>query len=139
MRLRFEIEGMDALIREVKRGCQTCQASEDANWALHNSWKPNPIPPQAMTHISMDVVHMPSSKTWDGKEVDGIFVIVDRLTGWIVGLPIANRGFTASKAAKMTHHYWFDIFGTPVQIMTDLGPQFAGAWFRTFCSLRGVH
>ena len=61
------------------------------------------------------------------------------MTGWVVAIPILNKGFTAKKAALLVHHCWLDIFGIPTTIVTDLGPNFAGAWFRSFCGLLGIH
>ena len=82
---------------------------------------------------------MPPPTTWDNKPVDAIFTVVDRLTGWIVAYPIVRKGFTAKKGALLVYHAWVDIFGVPNTITSDLGTNFTGAWFKSFCGLLGIH
>ena len=136
---RFEIVDLHTILAKLKSGCQVCQASEHPQWAVPGEWISTPIPPMIMDAIAMDICYMPPAKNWDGKDVDAIVVIVDRLSGWISAHPILNKGFTAKTAAMLIHHGWMDVFGVPSTILTDLGPQFVSSWFKNFCALQGVH
>jgi hypothetical protein len=135
---KFEIVDLHNLLAKLKGGCQICQASDNPSWSIPGEWISTPIPPVFMDSIAMEICYMPPTKNWDGQDVDAIFVIVDRLSGWICAQPILNKGFTSKKAARLVHHVWMDIFGVPSTILTDLGPQFVSSWFKNFCALQGV-
>ena len=88
--------------------------------------------------IALDIVSMPESKLFDGRTVDAAVVAVDRHSGWIDAWPVQKRGLTSKRVAQLMHERWLTVFGVPTEVCTDLGQHFAGAWFRTFCGLRGV-
>ena len=65
-------------------------------------------------------------------------VCVDRASGWVVAVPVANRGLTWAKVAKeMLKHQWRP-FGIPSLITSDRGSHFSGEWWRTMCANLGV-
>ena len=139
MKSRFWIEDLKKLVQDVRRGCQLCQACDKPNWNGPGHWQSTPIPDRPMDSISLDLVSMSPDKTFEGKEVDACFVVVDRLTGWVAAWPVLKKGFTAKMAALLVYHQWFDVVGTPSTITSDLGSQFSAAWWRTLCALKGVH
>ena len=49
-----------------------------------------------------------------------------------------TKGLTAAKVAKAMYTTWWSPDGLPSVLTSDRGPHFAGAWWRTMCSLHGV-
>ena len=139
MKTRFVMVDMAGIVKEVRQTCQTCQACDAPNFPGAGNWQPTPIPDRPMMSISIDIVTMSPTTTWDGRNVDSCLVVVDRHTGWVCAWPMAKAGFTAKMAAQMVHCYWFDVFGIPTTITSDLGPHFIGTWWRTLCALKGIH
>ena len=90
MKERLVASKLVDVIKEVKKGCQVCQASEKPNWRKV-AWKSVPVPEHPMMDISVDVVFMGEDKTWDGKVVDSCLVVVDRHSGWIQAYPVAKK------------------------------------------------
>ena len=84
-----------------------------------------------MTNIALEILSMPPAKSWDGRDVDAALVVVDHHTGWVCAFPDLKKGFASKMAAPMVHHHWFDVFGVPCTITSDLGPHFSGTWWRT--------
>ena len=138
LRDRFIISGLRSLVHQVVQGCQLCQAVKKPNWNTDGVWHSIPIPPRPGACISMDIVDISSSKTWDGKDVDCAVVVVDRHSGWIDAYPAKKKGLTSKAVAHMLHEHWLPIMGVPQEIMSDLGAHFAGQWFKTFCALKGI-
>jgi hypothetical protein len=136
---RFIVGNLNDLISKVRSGCQLCQACEKPNWSGIGQWRSTHIPDRPMAHIALDILSMPLAKTWDGRDVDAALVVVDRHTGLVFAFPHLKKGFTSKMAAQMVHHHWFDVFGVPCTITSDLGPHFSGTWWRTLCALKGVH
>ena len=79
-----------------------------------------------------------NSIKYDGKEYDALVIIVDRLTGWITAIPESRNGLTARRVARqILFHHW-DFFGVPRVVVSDKGPQFASAFWKTLCSHLGI-
>ena len=89
-----------------------------------------------MDHVAVDLFAMPEI-TLEGKTYDTMALCVDRESGWIVATPHLNKGLTAEKVARTMYKQW-EMFGIPSRIMSDRGPQFAAAWWKTMCAALGV-
>ena len=124
------------ICEQISKSCPTCQACQRPQ-ALKGVMEPTIIPPGPMISVCLDLFSMPTTKL-DDKIFDTIVLCVDRHSGWVVGVPMLNKGLTGSKAAKaMLEHQWRP-FGIPSIIMTDLGPQFVSAWWETMCATLGI-
>ena len=139
MKTRFLMADIAGVVKEVRQTCQTCQACDAPNFPGAGCWQPTSIPDRPMTSIAIDIVSMSHTTTWDSRDVDSCLVLVDCHTGWVCDWPTAKSGFTAKMAAQMVHFQWFDVFGVPTTITSDLGPHFVGSWWKTLCALKGIH
>ena len=72
------------------------------------------------------------------KSLTVFFFLVDRLSGWIVGIPTTKQGLTAKNAANLLLDHCWDFFGIPTLITSDQGPQFISQWWQTMCSRLGI-
>ena len=67
-------------------------------------WEPRshhfPIPDYPFASLAMDFVKLPHTKV-GATEFDFVFVIVDRLTGYTMGIPCLEERLTAEKAAGL--------------------------------------
>ena len=86
----------------------------------------------------MDIVGLGDAITLDDKKVDSALVIVDRHSGWIEAVPVTKQGTTSKVVGTILADRWLEVFGTPSEIISDMGPQFIGGCFKTFCALRGI-
>ena len=139
LKVRFLIEDLEGIVKDVRRTCQLCQACDKPNWSGPGAWQSTPIPDRPMAHIALDIVSMAPDKLFDGRTVDAALVVVDRHTGWVCAFPVLKVGFTAKMAALLVHHQWFDMVQVPITITSDLGPHFNGTWWKTLCALKGIH
>jgi len=138
MKDRFVIQGVRSLVEQVLKRCQVCQANQPPNWSKVGPWSSVPVAPHRGQCISMDLVDICPSKLSDGRPVDGAFVIVDRHSGWVDAYPILKKGLTSKSVALLMHEHWLPTMGVPQEVCSDLGPHFAGQWFKTFCALKGI-
>ena len=138
LRERFLITNLMETASEVIKGCQLCQATQKPNWNIKGTWHSSPVPDRLGQCISMDIVDISKSKTWDGRDVDCAVVVVDRHSGWVDAYPAKKKGLSSKAVAHMMHEHWLPTMGVPTEIMTDLGAHFRGQWFKTFCALKGI-
>jgi hypothetical protein len=69
---------------------------------------------------------------------DMMAVCVDRHSGWIVAVPVQNKGLTGAKVAKVMLKYQWSPFGIPSIITSDQGSHFTGEWWRTMDANLGI-
>ena len=123
---------------DAKRHCVTCQQCDPPSRQKKGRISKFPIHPYVWNSIAMDMFAMPE-EIWQGERYNKIFIVVDRHSGWIIGIPTEDRGLTAEKAAKLLYSKWLDMGGgIPSIITSDQGSQFIGGWFKTMCSQLGV-
>ena len=53
--------------------------------------------------------------------------------------PTTKLGLSAEKAAHLILEKGWEPFGIPSTVHSDMGPQFAGAWWKTMCGRLGIH
>jgi transposase InsO family protein len=97
-----------------------------------------PVPERLMHSVCLDVFAMPPV-TWQEVEYDSILLCVDRLSGWLVACPTVKQGLTAERAAHLLLDKWWEPFGLPATVHSDMGPQFVGQWWKTMCARLGLH
>ena len=124
-------------VRQVRRGCATCQACDAPNWRTSLPISHTPVPSHVMTSIALDVFALPAVK-WQGQEYDSLLLCVDRLSGWMIARPCRKVGLTAEKAAHLVMDNGWETFGVPAVITSDQGSQFVGQWWKTMCARLGI-
>ena len=85
----------------------------------------------------MDFVEVPEC-VYEGKMYDFIFVIVCRLTGYILVIPLSKKGSSAEVCGKLFVRHGWHFMGVPKMITTDQDPRFVSVFFRTLCSMVGA-
>ena len=85
---------------------------EHPHHALNLKQDPVPIPPVVMDSIAIDVFLMPPS-TFEGTAYDWFVACVDRLSGWIIAIPMVRKGLTAKAVAIQMFHKAWSLFGVP--------------------------
>ena len=127
-RHRFEMPSsvpVTALLREIRQACTIFQATEPPHWARERPMGSFPVPERLMHSVCLDVFAMPPV-TWQEVEYDSILLCVDRLSGWLVAFPTVKQGLTAERAAHLLLDKWWEHFGLPATVLSDMGPQFVG-------------
>ena len=134
---RFVIPDAGERIIRLLRGCQICQSTAFPKYK-EERWTSQPVPGRLGESIALDVVSLPTSRTWDGNAVDAAIVVVDRLSGWIEAWPVAKKGLTSKLVGRLLADRWFGTLGVPAEIVTDNATTFTGQWFATLCAMRGI-
>jgi hypothetical protein len=124
-----EVGEVKKYCQQMTRNCPTCEACVRTQ-SLKGPLGTTIIPPQIMIHVAIDLFNMPSVKH-EGSIYDMMAVCVDRHSGWIVAVPVQNKGLTGAKVAKAMFKYQWRPFGIPSIITSDQGSHFTGEWWRT--------
>ena len=130
------VRNLRQLLGDVLRQCQTCQACAPPNWSTHGPIEMNLVPARCMASVALDIFSLPGVEH-GGKHHDSLLVCVDRQSGWIVAIPCERAGLTGKKAALLMLEKW-EMFGIPDTVVSDKGPQFVSAWWRTMCAGLGI-
>ena len=131
-----EVKNLRQLLGEVLSQCQTCQACAPPNWSMHGPIEMSLVPARCMVSVALDVFSLPRVE-YGRKGYDSLLVCVDRQSGWIVAVPCEKTGLTGKRAALMMLEKW-EMFGIPDTVVSDRGPQFVSAWWRTMCAGLGI-
>ena len=126
---------LHANVEKVVKHCVVCQAIHSPHNASRGGLEHRPVPNTVFDSESMDFVDLPT----DQKGFDCAFVIVDRLSGFIIVEPCTKLGLTSENAAKIYFHKICKIFGLPREICTAKDSAFIGSWWKTTCGMAGVH
>ncbi len=94
---------------------------------------PLPIPHRPCSHFSLDfVTGLPPSQ---GNTV--ILVVVDRFSKAARFIPLPKLP-SAKETAELIMNHVFRVFGIPLDIVSDRGPQFSSRFLGAFCKLVGA-
>ena len=137
MESRFIVPDVVGRITRLLRGCQVCQFKYFPKYK-EATWTPQPVPDHPGEPIAIDVVSLPTSKTWDGNAVDAAIVVVDRHSGWIEAWPVAKNRLTSKVVGRILAERWFETLGPPAEIISDNATTFTGQWFANMCAARGL-
>ena len=124
-------------VQSLIQGCATCQTCKARNHPSPDTLDHFPIPDYPFASLAMDFVKLPHTKV-GATEFDFIFVIVDRLTGYTMGIPCLEEGLTAEKAAELFLDRCVFFTGLPTEIMSDNDKVVSKQFFETLCALSGV-
>jgi len=65
-----------------------------------------------------------------------ILTAVDQFTNWTEALPLSNH--TAPTVARALYNHVFSRFGSPLQVLSDQGPEFESTLFQELCKCLGI-
>lgn len=108
------------------RSCDSCQQTKILTQPPAGELVPLPIPDRPWSVIGIDfIVKIPLSSTFDS-----ILVITDHLTkgAHFIG---CNESMDAAALAKLFVHHFFRLHGFPDKIVSDRGPSFVSAFWRS--------
>ena len=133
LKRHFWWPSMDKDTREYVLACTVCARGKTTNQRPPGQLRPLPIPSRPWSHIALDfITGLPLSK---GNTV--ILTIVDRFSksAHFVALPkLPSAQETAEKLVREV----FRLHGTPLDIVSDRGPQFTSQVWRSFCKALGA-
>ena len=86
----------------------------------------------------MDFLTLSKVTTESGAHYDTIFVIVNRLSGYIQCIPCLKAGITAEEAAKLFLNHCVYLMGVPLRILSDNDTLITSKFFQTLCDLLGI-
>ena len=85
-----DVQGARDYLLRVQGECEVRQVCDPAKGPYRCHMEPWPIPPFLMDSVSVDHFAMPEV-THEGVPYDSMQICVDRLSGWIVAVPMSTR------------------------------------------------
>ena len=124
------------MVTDVKAyvsSCSQCQRNKSSTQASAGYLHSLPIPVDRFHDISMDFVGLvPKSKGYDM-----LFVVTDRLTGYVKVEPMLQTA-TAKDIAELFYCTWFRQFGLPHFIVFDCDKLFLSHFWKELHRLLGI-
>ena len=124
------------MARDIKRFVQTCDICQKIRPRRHAPYgllQPVMIPTRPFDTISMDfIMELPDS---DG--YNGVLVIVDKLTKYVIMTPI-DETIDAEQTATLVFQKIVAHFGLPRQVITDRDVRWTSNFWRILCNRLGV-
>ena len=111
------------------------QSNEDMD-VPQARWIFFPIPSDI--YSSLDFLELESCKGRDGKKYNYIFVLICRLSGYIVAIPCQKAGLTAVSLAQIFLEKYVCFMGLPNEIVSDQDHLISSKFFSTLCGLIGI-
>ncbi|KAK7887257.1 hypothetical protein WMY93_026878 [Mugilogobius chulae] len=133
LKRHFWWPNMDGDTRDFVSACTICARGKTTNQRPAGQLRPLPVPSRPWSHIALDfVTGLPVS---EGNSV--ILTIVDRFSKSVhfVGLPKLP---SAQETSELLVKHVFRLHGTPLDIVSDRGPQFISQVWRSFCQALGA-
>ena len=123
-------------ISVVLAGCQVCQAVKSRTGLQPDTLEAYPVPEYPFSSISVDFCHLPLVSVGSVK-YNSVFVIVCRLTGYVMALP-CHESVTSAELASLFLTRFVTFFGLPKEISADNDKVLDAVFFSTFCELSGI-
>ena len=133
----FQVANLYARVADVIRHCPVCEQAKPRVGKNPGGMHHWPIPDYPFSSLAMDFVELPPTK-FHGERFDHIMVIVCRLTGYILAIPVLKAGFTAEDAASHFLHRCVFFMGLPKEIFSDNDKLFGSKFFETLMALSGI-
>ena len=125
--------GMSVYVEKYVSGCDKCQRTKNRNQRTHGLLQPNTVPTAPWQIISCDLItQLPKSSGFDA-----IFVVVDRLTKQAHFIPTTSDVDSPGIADLFVSSVW-KYHGTPREVISDRGPQFAAKFLRQVFRRLGI-
>ena len=77
----------------------------------------------------MDFLTLPKVTGADGRAYDSVLVVVDRLSGYIVGIPCLKAGLNAEKTARLFIEHCVSFMDLPTEILSECDHLITGKFF----------
>src|SRR5208282_3751563 len=130
---RYYWPGMTKDIAQFVRNCDDCRRASIPRDKTPGLLKPLPIPERPWQHISMDFHEMPL----DRNGYNMVLVLVDCFGKRPLTFP-CRKTITAKELAQLYIDVPYRIYGPPVTIVSDRGPQFISAFWKEFTGILGI-
>ena len=130
---QYSWPGMNKAMEQFMGNCRTCRWHTVPRDKTPGLLKSLPIPDRPWEHISVDGKEFPRDK----RGFDFAWVFVCRLSKRVFSLP-GHKTDSAADVAWLYYTYIWRIFGTPLTMVSDRGPQFVSAFMNELCKLTGV-
>ena len=98
--LAYELADLDLAwkqCQEIPRPCEICQATKRPH-STKGHPQFNPIPDQIKANVALDLFHLPPV-VHDGTTFETMAFSIDRLSGWMVVVPLLDKGLTSKEVA----------------------------------------
>ncbi len=120
-------------IKVYVEACPVCSQGKSTHQQPQGLLHPLTVPRRPWSHLSLDfVTGLPPSQ---GNTV--ILVVVDRFSKAARLIPLPKLP-SATETAELLMNHVFRVFGIPLDIVSDRGPQFSSLFWGAFCSLIGA-
>ena len=123
-------------ISVVLAGCQVCQAVKSRTGLQPDTLEAYPVPEYPFSSISVDFCHLPLVSVGSVK-YNSVFVIVCRLTGYVMALP-CHESVTSAELASLFLTRFVTFFGLPKEIFADNDKVLDAVFFSKFCELSEI-
>ena len=121
--------GMREYIKQYIRHCHTCSRIKSSRHAPYGNLRPLSILDCPWNDLSMDfITGLPESNG-----CNAILVVVDRLTKMAHFIPYRDS-CSAEDVALLYRDFVWKLYGLPQSIISDCGPTFVSAVWRTLCT-----
>ena len=112
--------GLSVFVEKYVSGCDTCARTKNRTQPAHGLLHPNPVPTAPWQIISCDLItQLPKSSGYDA-----IFMVVDQLTKQAHFI-LTTSSVDSSGIAELFLSLVWKLHGTPQEVISDCGPQFA--------------
>ena len=125
------------ICRDVAAGCHVCQAVKPC-MQNYGTLDYCPVPQQVFSSLCIDFLSLAECTDEDGNKYDYVMVVVDRLSGYICGIPCLKMGLTAEKTARLFIRHCVHFMGVPLEILSDCDHRITGKFFQTLCHDLGI-
>ena len=114
--------------QKCSKFCGVCQASSRGE-SLKGPIESTPIPSAPMSSVAIDLFKMPRV-LYEGGAFDMMAVCVDRHSGWLVAIPVLEKGLTGTRLAElMVRDHWRPFGVIKGFILLQLGgPPYVHCW-----------
>ena len=130
-RRKYWWQNMTSDVTTYIKSCDVCQRTKARRHKPYGEMQALQAPTRAWRDFSMDfVTDLPPSKTWEGKVVDSVLVVVDRFTKRVLYLPTTKK-IDAPALADLIYREIVLYSGVPDSFVTDRGSVFTSGYWST--------
>jgi transposase InsO family protein len=130
---RFWWPSIKEYVKVYVEACRVCSQGKTTRQRPQGLLHPLPIPRRPWSHLSLDfITGLPLSQ---GNTV--ILVVVDRFSKAARFIPLPKLP-SAKETAELLMNHVFRVFGIPLDMVSDRGPQFSSRFWGAFCKLVGA-
>ena len=130
---------LESHIQGLVASCHICSATKAQRGRHPDACHSAPIPHYPFSSVTMDFFSLPRCKhEATGEIFDYVYVIVCRLTGYILAIPCQQKGLDTRKAAQLFLDRCVFFMGMPQSIYSDNQSMISNDFISTLCELAGA-